>query len=494
MEEIKFDTQLSQIEAAKTKLFSLISECGVLAECENILSAKTKFVFSQWKFDNIKNENDKVFFCGVSSAEIPMEFFFGTDENVTLQTRWQQLVASYAICAAYSQATAENISIPINGAAGIFCAFSGKKITLLFLPEKLFDTVCAFYGAEKYWKKQASWISPFRTSSATNTSANAKNIAFAQSTLAYYALTQTMPFASANEQTLAQEIHDKNFMLIEHKINGIDKNLAAVIDDALCMNGKIFSVEMLETLRRELGLTENENEITEPKRENKISEKEFAEKTESIYASKKTKVNTKRKLQRNKILIIAGIIAVFIATATTFNIHEGNKTKPTTIGLTSEEAVTLFYKSLHTLDGELLSATSKGKAAKTFSSSIANIYITGKMRSAYGGKDFITPEEWLSSESPQMETPVYGIINFTLDGKQVSPIVIEAPTNENHSPALTEENGTQLSKGTQKKYNAKYSIMILDASANISQNMQYDETVTLTFDGKRWRVTEVIEN
>lgn len=519
MSEIKLDTHLSQSEAAKTKLFSLLSESGIIAECENILCTNPKFIFSQWKFDDIKNENDKVIFCGVSEADTPAINLFDTEnnydspeKNAEHQTRWQELVASYAICAAYSQAMAENIPIPINGAGGIFFGFSGKKITLLFMPEKLFDTVCTFYGAEKYWKKQSSWISPIKSTArtatvdnatiasasanaaASDTSANARNIAFAQSTVAYYALTQTMPFALSNAENFAQDIRDKNFMLLEHKINGIDENLASEIDNALRMSGKVFSVETLETFRRESGLTENENEIAEPERANKIPEKEFAEKVKAIYESKQTRVSAKRKLQRNKIIIIAAMIAIFVTVATIIGAHESSKLKPTTIGLTSIETATLFYKAIHTLDNELLSAASKGKVTKIFANTIANIYVTGKMRSAYGGQNYITPEEWLATETPQMETPVYGIINFTLDGKQISPVSIKAPTNENHSPALTGENGTQLSKGAQKKYNAKYSIMILDAAANISQNIQYDETVTLTFNGKRWRVTDVMEN
>lgn len=489
MAQIKFDTKLPQSEAAKTKVFSLISENGLIAKCADILDDNSKFIFSEWKFDDIKNENGSVVFFGTADAGTPLKFLFGTDKTPDNHLSWRVITASYAVCKAYHQAAEENIKLPANGAEGIFFAIDGKSISLLFLPEKLFDTSCAFFGEQKYIEKQLAWISPF-----ASTFSDAQKFSFAQGVLSYYTLTKKMPFEATSEERLAEDIRDRNFVRIEHNINGIDKNLAYEINSALFRSGNVFSAGTLKILKHELGLTENENEILQPERKHKIPEKEFAEKSHAFYSGRNSIINTKRKIRRNKFFIIAATVAIVAIAAATVTFRSENKKKYTTAGLTSEETAVLYFKSLHTLDSNLLSATSKGKATKAFSSIIASVSVTGKMRAAYGGQYFTAPEERTAGDTPQTEAPVYGIANLTLDGEEVSPIAIEAPTNENHPPAITAEDGIQLSKGTQKKYSAKYSIIILDAAANISENMRHDETVTLTFDGKRWRVTDITEN
>lgn len=484
MQEIKFDTNLSPEQAAKTKLFSLLSEKGVLAQCENILVSEPKFIFSEWKFSDIKNENEKIYFIGQSEAISSLTDFFSNETNT--DNDWKKSVASHAVCSAYSQSLSEKIDLPINGAGGIYLNISEKSVCVLFLPQKLFDTVCSYSGTENYWEKQLSWISPYR---AKNT--YKKNILFTQSTIAYYSLTKTMPYPNTNATMFSEEIRDKAIVLLEHKINGIDKNFAEQVDKSL-LNEAADTNFSTQKFWHELGLTENVNEIIVPERKNKIPEEEFKQKTESLYAGKRAKIETKRKLVKNKIIICAVTVTLLVALIITLNIHKENKNKPTTLGLTSHETTVLFYKSIHTLDMQLLTATAEGQAEKTFSRSISHLYVAGKMRSAYGGRDFVTPEEQLSNQHAKIETPVYGLINFKIDGKEIQLASSQAPTNANHPPVVTEENGEKISRGSQKKFKVEYTTILLDEAQSFIE--EKNETVILTFYGKKWQVTEIIEN
>lgn len=487
MQKIKFDTNLSPDQAAKTKLFSLLSEKGILAKCENILVPEPKFIFSEWKFSDIKNENEKVYFSGQSETISPLTDFFSNKANETNPDNcWEKSVVSYAVCSAYSQSLSEKIELPVNGAGGIYLNILEKSVCVLFLPQKLFDTVCSYSGAENYWEKQLRWISPYR---AQNT--YEKNILFTQSTIAYYALTQTMPYPNTNATMFSEEIRDKAIVLLEHKINGIDKDFAEQIDSSL-LNESADTNFSTQKFWHELGLTENTNEIIVPERKNKIPEEEFMQKTEALYAGKKAKIATKRKLVKNKIIICAVAAVLLAVLMIALNVHKENKNKLTTLGLTSQETAILFYKSIHTLDMQLLTATSKGKAKNFFSQSISQLYVAGKMRAAYGGKDFVTPEEQLSNQQAKIETPVYGLVNFKIGGKEIQLASSQAPTNANHPPVLTEENGEKLSRGSQKNFTVEYTTILLDDVQSFSE--EKFETVTLTFDGKKWLVTEVIEN
>ena len=459
------NSNLDEMMFGKTKFSLLLEETGILAEK---LPDGTWNKFSEWKFEEIKTKNEKVYFCG---------YFCGTSLLRIIEKEGADSIkaneALFAICEIYSNAIKQNIKIPCNGAAGIIVNKDEGKI--LFVPEKTFDRSAANLGKTLYNYFQNDW----RDYIATENSA----VSFALGSMAYFAVLKKLPYSEENDKKLS----DRNFIPLEYEINGIDKKLAGAINSLL--EGKTLKNQFpLEELKKEIFGNESQK--------HKIPEQEF----EKISAKFKNEQNSRLKRQRfvRKNRAIAATIlcaAVFVAIATA-SITSENSKKPSAIGLDSTQVTEVFYRGIHTMDTDLMLCAAKNcPEAQGYISKVPQIYITTQMKSAYNFDSGIsTPENWFFFEPDSTKSYshyIYGITNFSVDGKN-SALDIKVPTKKNH-PArkVYSEDGskTRIEKMPDATHKVKY--FLVHNQDNLIEVEEFTTVVTLRFSGKAWEITKL---
>jgi len=249
MSEIIFDTGLSESAFAKTRLSNLLSESGIAAFADKNFGSDMTFSFSEWKFDGVKTIGDgdgaHVHLFGRFGEEEEMlslaEIFLRAERGGEAE-RYAAAAASYATVCAIEEAKKENVKIENIGAGGIYVKTAPgfeKKPALLFLPQALFDKACAT-GGESYAKLQGYWISKAL-------SERRSALSFTQAVIAYRALAKRMPYDKSDESERSTDEYDKNYMKLEHVINGVDKSLAESVDAALELPARSIEAERKNT-------------------------------------------------------------------------------------------------------------------------------------------------------------------------------------------------------------------------------------------------------
>ena len=524
MSEIIFDTGLSESAFAKTRLSNLLSESGIAAYADKNFGSDMTFSFSEWKFDGVKTIGDgdgaHVYLCGRFGEEEEMfsltEIFLRAERGGEAE-RYAAAAASYAAVCAIEEAKKENVKIENIGAGGIYVKTAhgfAEKPVLLFLPQALFDKACAS-GGESYAKLQGFWISKAL-------SERCSALSFTQAVIAYRALAKRMPYDKSDESARSTDEYDKNYMKLEHVINGVDKSLAESVDAALELPARTVEAERknargshdvhgaaealhtadgqkenpfpLQAFYAELGIDDGTlKEVPHPAA---LPQSEFDAKVASYYKTKKQSLSARRALRRNAGAIaacfaLAAVIAFFAAGAVRDARH-----RPSAVGLTSFEVTEAFYEAMHTQNVEFVSTMSSGKVSKRYGDIVGSIYVVNKTRSAYDPKNgIITPEAWfasLSEENAETRRDVYGITSFTLDGRESSLEVRVPERSEKRTPVRSEE-GAPLDDGAQAAHTAEYYTVRTDGETGDFIVERNCDTVRLTYKKNRWAVTGIEE-
>ena len=524
MSEIIFDTGLSESAFAKTRLSNLLSESGIAACADKNFGSDMTFSFSEWKFDGVKTIGDgdgaHVHLFGRFGEEEEMlslaEIFLRADRGGEAE-RYAAAAASYAAVCAIEEAKKENVKIENIGAGGIYVKTApgfAEKPALLFLPQALFDKACA--SGESYAKLQGYWISKAL-------SERHSALSFTQAVIAYRALAKRMPYDKSDESARSTDEYDKNYMKLEHVINGVDASLAESVDAALELPARSVEAERknargshdvhgaaeslhtadgqkekpfpLQAFYAELGIDDGTlKEVPHPAA---LPQAEFDAKVASYYKSKKRSLRARRAFRRN-----AGTIAVcFAASALIAFFAAGSvrnaRHRPSAVGLTSFEVAEAFYEAIHTQNVELVGTMSSGKVSKRYGDIVGSIYVVNKARSAYDPKNgIIAPETWfafLSEENAEARRDVYGITSFTLDGKE-SSLEVRVPERSEKRTPVRSEGGAPLDDGAQTAHTAEYYTVRTDGETGDFIVERNRDTVRLTYKKNRWAVTEIEED
>ena len=525
MSEIIFDTGLSESAFAKTRLSNLLSESGIAACADKNFGSDMTFSFSEWKFDGVKTIGDG------DGAHVHLFGRFGEEEEmlslaeICLRAerggeaeRYAAAAASYATVCAIEEAKKENVKIENIGAGGIYVKAApgfAKKPAVLFLPQALFDKACAS-GGESYAKLQGFWISKAL-------SERRSALSFTQAVIAYRALAKRMPYDKSDESARSTDEYDKNYMKLEHVINGVDKSLAESVDAALELPARTVEAERknprgshgvhgaaealhtadgqkensfpLQAFYAELGI--DDGAIKEVPHPAALPQSEFDAKVASYYKSKKRSISARRAFRRN-----AGTIAVCFAASAViaffaFSAVRNTRRRPSAVGLTSFEVTEAFYEAIHTQNVELVGTMSSGKVSKRYGDIVGSIYIVNKTRSAYDPKNgIVTPEAWfasLSEENADARRDVYGITSFTLDGRKAS-LAVRVPERCEKRTPVRSEGDAPIDDGAQTAHTAEYYTVHTDGETGDFIVERNRDTVRLTYKKNRWAVTEIEED
>lgn len=459
------NSNLNEMMFGKTKFSLLLEESGLLAEKT---PEATWNKFSEWKFNEIRTKNEKVYFCG-DFCGTPLLRLIET-EGADCQIAKE---AVFSVCEIYSNVINQNIKIPCNGATGIIV--NQEEGQILFLPEKTFDRSAANLGKSLYNYFQNDW----RDYIATENSA----ASFALGTMAYFAVLKKLPYSEENDKKLS----DRNFIPIEYEINGIDKKLAGTINSLLA--GK--------TLKNPFPLEELKKEIFESEsQKHRIPEAEFNKNSEKFKNEQNSRLKRQRFARKNRATAIAIFCAALFAAIATASILNENSKKPSAVGLDSTQVTEVFYRGLHTMDTDLMLCAAKNcPEAQGYISKVPQIYVTTQMKSAYNFDSGIsTPENWFFFEPDSKKSYshyIYGITNFSVDGKD-SALDIKVPTKKNH-PArkVYAEDGTRtrIEKMPDATHKVKY--FLVHNQNNLIEVEEFTTSVILRFSGKAWEITKL---
>ena len=530
MSEIIFDTGLSESAFAKTRLSNLLSESGIAACADKKFGSDMTFSFSEWKFDGVKTIGDgdgaHVHLFGRFGEEEEMfslaEIFLRAERGGEAE-RYAAAAASYAAVCAIEEAKKENVKIENIGAGGIYVKAApgfAEKPALLFLPQALFDKACAT-GGESYAKLQGYWISKAL-------SERRSALSFTQAVIAYRALAKRMPYDKSDESARSTDEYDKNYMHLEHVINGVDKSLAESVDAALEFPSRTVEAERknargshgvhgaadtphtaealhradrqkektfpLQAFYAELGIEGGAlKDVSHPAA---LPQAEFAAKVASYYKTKKRSLRARRTFRRNTGTIAACFAATALIAFFAFSAVRDARRRPSAVGLTSFEVAEAFYEAIHTQNVELVGAMSSGKVSKRYGDIVGSIYVVNKARSAYDPKNgIVAPETWfafLSEENAGTRRDVYGITSFTLDGKE-SSLEVRVPERSEKKTPVRSEGGAPLDDGAQAAHTAEYYTVRTDGEAGDFIVERNRDTVKLTYKKNRWAVTGIEE-
>lgn len=503
--EIRMNSQMDEISFGKTSYNTIVTQKGILAVSKINPDGKYDFNISDWTFSDIKAYNipgkDKpyVFYCGQNifseSASTLFDIMLKADApDATKEAKDLFFEAGFALCSFLTQAAVNKISTPINGASGIIIDKTDDEMKILIIPGDLYKYSSGGLFAEEFAEERGKWVN--------QTLYDLPALCFNRAVIAYKILTGKFPYTAEKLVDRNADILDQNYLPIELCINGINSELAAEINKGLKLNSNAVNVpgkkqkgktseELIAKEDFPLELLYAEKNATH---DTKLSDEQLKLKAESYMKSKKTRVLAKRKIRRNTATIGVVLIISGIAGLVAGNIISANRREFCSKGLSSEQTIEAFFRSVNDKETVTMSNLSSGKKANNYVSTVSNIYVIGKQRRTYDNdQGFLSPEAYFlynTNVEKNRSAGVYGITNLTINGK-VSDLNPPMHRRKEKIEPITEENGKTLKNKDTKKIDVIYYLLHSeDIDNNIEVEKIYD-TITLTYKKDRWIITDI---
>ena len=485
--ELRLNSNLDEYTFGKTGHDAILSQEGALFDGKN---------FRQWTFEEVKSYDAEkngskerlVFYC----VKNPL-----SDKAKTLSSFYEEggdacFAAVKAVCAALCEAAKNNNSIPSVGPGGILV--DGDKV--LFAPQALFDYAANTLSAEDKLNLHSGFLN--------ETISGLPAICFERASLVYRLLSGQLPFTASDSIARNADIFDHKFLPLEYCVNGIDSDLAAAVNKALCLNstavtvpgkkqkGKSsdelkpeadFPLEKLEEAYK-LSLTSSGNE-------------EFEEKVAAYLKSQNSKISTKRKLKKNATTIAVLAFIAFVFVVVSVNSVKNRQEDYTSIGLTSTETIRAFMGAVNDKDTTILTDFGKGRSTNDFSDMVSRMYVMHKQRLAYANDNgYAAPAGWImfiTNEKNYARSGIYGLTNLTIDGKAES-LALELKKRKEKPAPLEKEGSVSLYDGLTSVHKVEYYMIYTEGEEEDFVVEKVSATVTLTFTKNRWIITDFISD
>lgn len=496
--EILLNSRLTELAFGKTSFASIISQKGLLAECDAYENGKYHFAFLDWSFEEVKAQN-------VEDRDDRLVFYSGSGKGFTKNAatldilmnradKEQAFEAGFALCCLLTQAAAENVKVPAIGGGGIFVELNKEKTKVLFLPEDLFKSAVAGLAAPDYAELQGCWVN--------QTIYDLPALCFFRGTIAYKMLTGRFAYTSADPVERNADILDRKFLPLELSVNGVDSVLAKEINKALKLNSNAVNIpgkkqkgksseDLTPTAAFPLELlyqAKNKNSSS------KLTDEELKQKAETYLKAQASKVNTKRKIRRNLTGIIVGLIAAVVLVFVTVNLVKTKQDEYFTKGITSTEIVQTFLWGVDEKDTVTLSNLVKGHYPQKVVDTVSNIYVISKQRQAYNHDNgFGTLVSWLfyCDDAERMaKGGLYSVGLPRIDGKVVDLAPQAFKINEKPE-AITQEGGITLKDKDISVHRAEYYLIHTEGEFNEIECDLITQTFTLTYKKDRWYITDI---
>ncbi|MBQ0051623.1 MAG: hypothetical protein KBT11_06100 [Treponema sp.] len=475
--KIQLSTGLSQETFAKTNLVLSLEEKGTIIDFSKN-NEISEFRFSETLADSEKN----IYFSGEMAGGTVLSEVLS---KMPSKRSGQELKIIESAVKAIDFAIKNEIKLPCVGAGGIVAT----ETKVLFLPEDLFDQ-CAFNSSTpaehgKYIYKGLEGKSA---------------LIFLRSSIVYQALTGEFPFAEDEITARQTDMFDEKFLPIEYKIKNISENQANSINCGL----KMKVVNIFKAGRRDFTNQKNLNALKELIRKseefdfgefceilkNPIPNENFEhmEKVAKFLKKQNTRVCANRFYRRNKNRIFASIAAVLLVCWMVNGFIKSNGKLATTKGLDSVQTTAVFYTMIHKADVPNLKETISGKKLEDLVLKVTGFYVSGKQREEFDASEATVRPAELLFYKENTRNWMYGISNLKIDGVSF-PAESEFKRKFEKPQPISEENGNPLKKGEVVTHTAEY--YLLHQEPNRIGIEKITDTVSLTWKGNRWLVTDI---
>lgn len=495
--EILLNSRLTELAFGKTSFASIISQKGLLAECDSYEQGKYHFSFTDWSFEevkamNVEDRDDRlVFYSGngtgfTENSGTLSQFMEGGDREKAFE-------AGFAVCALLTQAAVEEVKVPVTGGGGIFMELNGDKTKILLLPEDLFKSAVAGLVSEEYSALYGYWLN--------QTIYDLPAVCFLRGSIAYKMLTGCFAYSSTDQVERNADILDRKFLPLELCLNKIDKTLAAEINKALKLNSNAVNIpgkkqkgksseDLTPTARFPLEELYNaKNNLAE----NEVQSQELQQKAQNYLKTQASKVKTKRQLRRNTTTILLSLIGAAVLVIVTVNLIKVKQDEYFSKGMTSTETVQTYLWGVDEKDTITLSNIVKGHNAQKNVDAVSHIFVLGKQRSAVNfDNGFGNLISWLfycKDADTLNKGGLYAVGLPQLDGKLIQ-LKNKAYKKSDKPDAVTVE-GVTLSDGDKSVHRAEYYLLHTEGEFNDIECEMVTQTFTLTYKKDRWYITNI---
>lgn len=466
-----------------TNLVSQMEENGYIVHL-----GKEDATFSEYNFKStFSDENENVFFLG-------KDF-----QGKVLAENLDNPKTVYFALKALSVIIEKNLELASVGAGGILVQETDEvSAKVLFLPGNLFERSAINLEEEDYCLNQGFYFYKGLESKDA--------LIFLRSAIAYRNLCGNFPFTETDLIKRQADIFDHNFLPVKLAVFGIDEKLADSIDSGL----KIFSEDecfeensrfvdekkkqILDEIVKSAENFDSDKFLEEKnKAENKgkvdSTEAENFKKLQDDFSKKqKRKIFFNRIVRRNKNFIRAGIIALLALCYGSYSFHKTNQNLATSLGLDSTQTTQAMYSFISKADVPDLQEIVKGDKMQDLIVKVAGFHVRAKERIGFTENGKIVSVEERLNYKPDSQIWMFGITNLKIDGKDFS-ILEEYPRRKDKNSSIGIENSVELKKNDEKTHTAEYFLVMNDE--NFINVQKISDTVTLRWDGKRWRATEI---
>lgn len=466
-DSIVLQMHMSQEDFAKARLMQYMTEAGYIGKKEN-----DKWIFSEYRFKETAGDKDNIAISG-SGFKGKSLFDLLSSDNIDIKKSVLNLLNEL-----YTEAINQNIQL--KSPSKLFTIISDDLTSVLFLPNELSTRALLNLSDETF-----SFFTGCYNNPALDVS---NNLRFNLSCYYYEFITGNKPYKNLNSELRYEDYYDGYFLPLEYYKNCTNSNAGKIITTYLKKNCPKF---------RNITITEHIPNIEEfylenPKNLNAEDKKAATEKWNKVFVKK---TNFFRKCRKNsfKLKTLAFILATIIVLVIGF--FAGRTPPPDVKGLTSRQVVETAMTGISKLDVQLYTSCLRShNDGRKIEEMIASFYTSGKMRQLYDIDAGTLPvNQWfhLKNQKHYANYWSFGLTNLLIDGE---PGDLSANYHKHDKKEvvkfLTEEDGKILHKGHTKSYKLNYYLVYHQTFNNIFVH-KYDTLVTLVFNGKRWKITNI---
>lgn len=450
-ETVILNLNMTQEAFAKTRFAEKLKEKGVLAEFEN-----GTWNLNPWTFDETMEKDGLIFLAGKAFDGTPAACIFetGTPEEIHK--------AAIAICGVLEAAVKSKAPLANIGAGGTMISKDCSKV--LFLPYNFWTTAAMSSGDETYSNLNGKYI--------CNSVNREISLRFTQAVLAYRTMAGKFPFTSTDSKQRGTDITDGNYSPLRWTVPGLGKTLYSFTEAALGLHPADYPAKAFADYK-------------EPQLSQKEIE-EFHGKALAHAAERAKHVKSRRFIRERKTVMIVAVAIAAVALLVAGHLHSTAMEKPTTTGLTSLETVQMYYTAVNELNVDAVQACTKNLSSKV--DAVSGVFLTSRTRSMYNRlTDTITPAAFMIKN--QTLHNIYGLSQFSVDGKEAS-LVLEGPRKNTRPEPLAEEDGTKLSEGDRRNFTATYYLWDTTGE-DLLAVMAATDNMGLVYTKGRWLIDEL---
>jgi hypothetical protein len=396
-----FDTGLSPQAFAKARLGNLLNSEGLIIDS----------AVHPWKLEGTLEHQGHILVYGkdVDGENLETLLMRG-DDTALIALQWY--IQALKRIADLDSRLLDTISL---FPAGVLVTRDG---TVFFAPLDLAKRVYEYQDRESYINRVLRWLHPDKT--------GMEAAVFTAACITYTLVTGSTPFSISltagherAQHILNQDMRDGLYKPARLMRPNLTRALADLLDSILGKGPGDTNRDVKDPQAQLQDFAQILGEPGKKKLSDLLSASEATEiSTTSLqreFIKRERSIKIKRFFRTYKYALLGGIGTALALLLIILSILEGQKDRPTTVGMTPLEVATTYYKAFNTLDHQWMDACVQKGVGKGDREAVMNLFVISKVREAYERKvTVVDPETWKAEGAPPTEATVFGITDLTL--------------------------------------------------------------------------------